>query len=102
VIGADDWDVFLSSEDFATLAAWETLEGETAELEGIFQDAHEVVLSGDTIGASTVMPALTVATSQLPTTAAEGDDLEIRGINYRVADLQPDGSGMTRVILERG
>lgn len=96
-----DWDVFLDPDDFAVSAAWETQEGESADVEGIFQDAHEVALAGDTVGASTVMPVLTVATAQVPATASEGDDLEIGGVNYRVADLQPDGSGLTRIILEK-
>ena len=94
---ADDWSVFMDPADFGESAAWETQEGEFVTLDGIFTAAAEVVLDG----VSAVMPVLTVAETQVPETAAQGDDLEVRDVNYRVADLQPDGSGLTRVILER-
>jgi len=97
----DDWDVFFDPADFADAAAWQTQEGEFADIHGVFEAAREVALSGDSVGVSAVLPVLIVASEQVPDTAAQGDDLEIRDVNYRVADLQPDGSGLTRVILER-
>lgn len=93
----NDWDVFMDTGDFADSASWETQEGEFADLEGIFQETAEAALDG----VSAVLPVLTVAESAIPATAAQGDDLEVRGRNYRVSDIQPDGSGMARVILER-
>lgn len=101
MIGGDDWGVFFDPDDFADSAVWDTQAGEFVELDGIFEAAREVVLSGDSVGVSAVMPVLTVASDSVPETAAQGDDLEIRDQNFRVADLQPDGSGLTRVILER-
>ena len=95
----DDWGVFFS--DFSDLAHWQTQEGEFADLDGIFNPAHQISLSGDTVGVSSIAPVLTVAESQIPATAAQGDDLEIRSVNYRVSDIQPDGAGLARVILER-
>ncbi|WP_170561408.1 head-tail joining protein [Ruegeria atlantica] len=97
----DDWDVFFDPADFGQSAAWDTQAGDFVNLDGIFEEAREVALSGDTVGASAVLPVLTVATSQVPATAAQGDDLEINSVNYRVTDIQPDGSGLTRVVLER-
>lgn len=97
----DDWDVFFDPADFADSAAWETQEGEFVDLDGIFEAGREVALSGDAVGISAVLPVLTVAAESIPATAAQGDDLEIRGVNYRVTDIQPDGSGLARVILER-
>lgn len=100
-IGNDDWDVFLSPDDFGETAYWETCEGEFAEMPGLFERSREVVLPGDGGGVSALMPVLTVAESSVPETASQGDDVEIKGQNYRVADIQPDGSGLALIILER-
>lgn len=96
-----DWDVFLSPADFGETVFWETQDGEFAELDGIFENAREVVLPGEGGGVSAMMPVLVVAESAVPESAAQDDDLEIRGRNYRVADIQPDGSGLSRIVLER-
>ncbi|AKU43298.1 head-to-tail joining protein [Rhodobacter phage RcCronus] len=101
MIGGDDWDVFFDPDDFADSAVWDTQAGEFVEIDGIFEAGREVVLAGDGAGISAIMPVLTVASDSVPATAAQGDDLEVRDKNFRVADLQPDGSGLTRVILER-
>lgn len=97
----EDWDVFFDPTDFASAATWDTQGGELVDLNGIFEEAREAALSGDAVGVSAVYSVLTVATAAVPTSAAQGDDLEISGVNFLVADLQPDGSGLTRVILER-
>jgi hypothetical protein len=98
----EDWDVFFDPADFADAATWDTQGGELVDLNGIFEEAREVALAGDAVGVSAIYSVLTVASVEVPATAAQGDDLEIANVNYRVADLQPDGSGLTRVILERG
>lgn len=97
----EDWGVFFSPDDFGHRAYWQTLEGEFAEVDGILEAAREVVLPGDGGGVSARMPVLTLPESSIPETASQGDDMEIKGRNYRVADIQPDGSGLARIILER-
>lgn len=97
----DDWDVFFNPSEFGDSAVWDTQEGETVDVDGIFEASREVILSGESVGVSAVMPVLTVAVDQIPATAAQGDDLEVRGKNYLVSDIQPDGSGLARIILER-
>jgi hypothetical protein len=96
-----DWGVFLDPTDFGTAAIWDTQGGEIVDVEGIFETAREVALSGNSSGVSAILPVLTMASEAIPATAAQGDDMEIQSVNYRVADIQPDGSGLTRVILER-
>lgn len=100
-IGSDDWDVFMDPEEFGVTAFWQTLDGDFAEVNGIFEAAREVVLPGDGGGVSALLPVLTVPETAVPETASQDDDVEIHGKNYRVADIQPDGSGQSRVILER-
>jgi len=93
----DDWDVFFDPADFGHSATWETQEGESATIDGIFQATAEVVLDG----VSAVVPTFTTAESLIPSTASQGDDVEVLDVNYLVSDIQPDGSGLARVILER-
>lgn len=100
-LGLDDWDVFLSPDDFGDRAFWETQEGEFAEVDGLFSKAREVVLPGEGGGVSALMPVLTIAESTVPETASQGDDVEINGRNYLVADIQPDGAGLALIVLER-
>lgn len=97
----NDWDVFFDPDAFGDTATWDTQEGETENLDGIFEAAREVALSGDSVGVNATLPVLTVAETAIPSTAAQGDDLEVRGVNYLVSEIQPDGSGLARVILER-
>ncbi len=97
----DDWGVFFDPDDFADMAVWDTQEGETVDIHGIFEAAREVALQGESVGISAVLPVLTVAEDQIPATASQGDDLEIDGVNFIISDIQPDGSGLTRVVLER-
>jgi hypothetical protein len=96
----DDWGTFMDPADFAHAFAWEST-AEFVEGYGLFNAAHEVALSGEFGGVSTRQPVLTVAESHMPTDAAQGDEVECKGRNWRVADIQPDGSGLARVILER-
>lgn len=100
-IGSDDWDVFMDPEEFGDSAFWDTQGGEFVELVGFFEASREVVLPGDGGGVSALLPVLTVAETSVPETASQDDDVEINGRNYRVADIQPDGSGLSRIILER-
>ncbi len=97
----DDWDVFFDPADFGVTARWETQEGEMVDVDGIFEASREVALSGNTGGVSAILPVFSVALSAVPPSASQGDDLELDSVNYLVADIQPDGSGMARIILER-
>jgi hypothetical protein len=92
---------FFDPADFADTAIWDVLAGSTVSIDGIFETGREVALSGNSSGISAVLPVLTVSAQAIPDGGVQGDDLEIQGVNYRVADIQPDGSGLTRVILER-
>lgn len=97
----DDWDVFFDPADFGVTARWVTQLGDMVDIDGIFEAGREVALSGNSGGVSAILPVFTVAESLIPTTAAQADDLEVNSSNYLVADIQPDGSGMARIILER-
>ena len=96
----DDWSVFLDPDDFAEPWAWESAGG-FGEGHGIFSDAHGAAFGGEFAGVSTREPLLALSAADLPPDAAQGDAVEVRGRSWRAADLQPDGAGLVRVILER-
>jgi len=58
-------------------------------------DVGEVV---QVIGQSAIA---NVATSDIPEVAIN-DELEVRGVSYRVVADEPDGTGMTRLVLALG
>ncbi len=77
--------------DFGTTA---TLAGGST-VTGIF-DASAI----DVLGAAGIGPMFTAKTSQVGA-LAYGDTLTLSGTGYAVRQNDPDGTGMTRLILER-
>lgn len=54
----------------------------------------------DALGMSGARPSLLMATDAAPS-AAVGDAVSVASISYTIAEIQPDGTGMTRLLLER-
>lgn len=94
--GPDDWAVFMDPEVFGETVFYEPEGGEAQSLPAIFTAAHATV--ADT---ATVSPVLSLAGPLLGFIPAAGDAVTVRGITYRVAEPQPDGTGLIRCILER-
>lgn len=98
----NDWDVFFDPNDFGDVAVWQTDTEVVEDIGGIYEAEQRPVLSDDTIGVSAVPVTFTLAESVVPASWAHGDDFEVIGKgNFKVTDVQPDGSGMARVTLER-
>lgn len=95
----DDWSIFFDPDDFAEPWVWES-DADSAEGQGIFTDAHASAFAGEFAGVSTRSPVLVLSADAMPAGAAQGDAVEVRGRVWRAGDLQPDGSGLVRVILE--
>nr|WP_125459063.1 hypothetical protein [Oceanicella actignis] len=93
--------LFDGAGGFAQAVTWTPKGRPPADLAGIFTAAHAAAGAGDWPGASTVQPVLTVAAADVPDGAGQGDKVDISGAQWRAADLQPDGTGLVRVILER-
>jgi hypothetical protein len=71
-------------------------------LAGIFSKAHAIEApAGDWPGVSTTAPVLTCRAADLPPGAAAGDSVALDGAAWAVRDIQPDGTGLARLILER-
>ena len=54
----------------------------------------------DVLGVASIAPALTCASADVAH-AVRGSAVTVRGVAYTVANLQPDGTGVTVLILER-
>lgn len=85
----EDLDAFLSTDDFAVTA---TLGASTFSV--IFDRAHL-----ESLGISTTQPVLVAKTSDV-SSATRGTSITVNGTAYTVMDNQPDGTGMSTLILE--
>ena len=95
-----DLAVFFDAADgFAEVARYTPAGGMPAELEVIWTDAHvERPAAGGALSGTS--PVVTLALAHLAAPPAQGDQIEIRGATWRVADVQPGGAGLARLILE--
>jgi len=88
-----DLDTFLDTTDFAVAA---TLNGTTA-INVIFDAAYEAVnlQTGEVEGAAPVA----ICKSSDVSGVSHGDTLDVNGTTYYVRGIQPDGTGLTTLIL---
>lgn len=101
--GDGDFDVFFDPADFGSTGTYAGgSPPATVALAGIFANAHAVAAPlGDWQGVSTSAPLFTCRASVLPAGARDGDTLTLGGTVWTVRDVQPDGTGLARLILER-
>lgn len=93
--------IFLNSDEFGDSAVYTKAAGGSATFTGIFDAPHIAVDIGE-ISISDRRPTFLCRTSDIPSGAAggdAGDTLMVDGTTYRVVDLEPDGQGMTRIVL---
>lgn len=87
---AEDLAPFFETAEFATAA---TLDG--ASVAGIFDNAYI-----DSLGLASRAPMFTLPTASA-STATQASVLILDGTSYRVTSVQPDGTGVTMLTLER-
>lgn len=68
---------------------------------GIYDDAYEAVDARGNVEFATTAPRFMCATAALPSNTREGDALRISSTSYTIRVVQPDGTGMTTLILEK-
>jgi hypothetical protein len=71
-------------------------------VQAIFDNGHAVALGGayDGMGVSTTQPRLTCATAALPADPV-GAVAVVGAVSYVVAEHQPDGTGISVLLLRR-
>lgn len=77
------------------------LDGQIVTVRGIYQAAHQMVEIVQDAPVSSIRPVLTVRAADLPESPQEGDGVEVAGESFRVVDVQPDGFGMLKLVLQR-
>ena len=87
----EDLGAFFSLSDFATTATW----GAAGSARVIFEAPHAAPF-GDAVDAT--QPACLAAAADVATLAA-GGAISIDGADYTVAGLEPDGTGLVRIVL---
>lgn len=78
------------------VGAWTPDGGDPVELLGVFD--HDYFSDTGGVGAQTRRAEFKIATAHAPAIAT-GDALTVKGMNFIITELQPDGAGMTEVIL---
>lgn len=91
---AEDFSAFFRADEFASAA---TLGG--VAVRGIFDKAYELADAGGNGFAST-LPVFTLPTSSVPASVT-GLPLVIAGVIYTVVLSEPDGTGVTQLMLEK-
>jgi hypothetical protein len=95
---------FAAMEARTTAAVFKRLANAVATVggvavQGIFDSAYQLGDVGGSGMASTA-PVLTLATSDVPASPV-GTSVVVNALNYTVAAHEPDGTGISRLLLER-
>lgn len=99
--GEDEFDVFFDPQVFGESGTYAHGSASTP-LAGIFANAHAAVAPlGDWRGVSTSAPVFTCRAVALPEAAAAGDTLTLGPTLWTVRDIERDGTGLARLIIER-
>ncbi|MEL7166692.1 MAG: hypothetical protein AAGL96_14570 [Pseudomonadota bacterium] len=107
--GPDEWAVFTDPDVFGEVVTYQPQGQASVAVTAIFTAAQAVVAQGPGPGVASTEPILTLGEATLPSPPAAGDLVTLTvshpgfpaGTTFKVAEPQPDGSGMTRLILER-
>lgn len=89
---AEDLTLFFNTAEHATEATWSR---SPDPISVIFDDGF-----ADALGISSSNPTATAIAAHMPN-VAHGDTLLIKGVNYRIEDVQPDGTGVLTLPLKK-
>lgn len=91
---ANDLLTYMSIDDFAE---WITVGG--VRIRAIYDGMYQQLFEGNTI-ISTTQPKIFCRTTDVAT-ADVGTQVFVRNVQYEVADIQPDGTGFTTLLLHK-
>lgn len=93
---------FLDTDAFGVEATYKPVTGGAAStIKGIFDAASTAIEVGLEVSISSTSPQFHCRTSDLTNGGKQRDTFVIAGVTYKAKDVQPDGTGMTMVMLER-
>ncbi len=99
--GATERAVFFDIDDFATASSYTPTGGSASTLDGIFDSKFFEVDPISGVGVVSAQPRFICTTADLPSGAAAGDAITVDGTAYTVRVIQPDGTGITTLVLEK-
>lgn len=95
---AADRAIFVNSNDFGVTATL-TSGSNVTTISGIFDNEFVEVDAGGGVPFAMQQPRFAVRTADA--NVEEDDTLLIAGVTYKIKVVQPDGTGMTNLILEK-
>ena len=102
VESATDRAVFVNADEFGLTASYTPTGGSASDIDGIFDNGYLATsVGGESVGIQNAVAAFTCRSADLPGGAADGDAIEISGTAYIVRQIEPDGQGMSRLVLEK-
>jgi hypothetical protein len=93
----EDFTVFLQESEFSVEATATTRFGELVQFQVIFDDAGGLPLGGFI---EATQPTALAKTEEI-VDLVHGCAVAVGGVDYLLTGTQPDGTGMTRLTLER-
>lgn len=97
----EDLDLFLETDDFASVLTLFPGEAGEVAINGIFDReyfAAEVGSEVDVVSAQPMIRCRDVDVSAV----VQGSGVKVGSVDYHVVDIQPDGTGITDLILHEG
>ena len=89
-----DLDVFFNNEEFAVDVLYKA-----ATIQGIFDDEFVTSVAGE-YGVESSVPQVLVKTSDVPTPIPD-ELMTINSVVYKILNGNPDGTGLTVILLTR-
>ncbi|MEM9784346.1 MAG: hypothetical protein AAF899_17955 [Pseudomonadota bacterium] len=98
---AADLAAFFDPDDFGETLTWDP-DGTAAGLATIWIEAHAEIAAGGAGHVSGSRPIASLPITSLPAGGVRGDIIrrEATGLRFRIIDIQPDGTGLARIVLE--
>lgn len=95
---ATELEVFFSADDFGVTATYTPLGGSASNVKGIFDNEFFEAAVGE-VGVAIQQPRFVCRSSDI-SAAVEGDALTVNSVAYTIRVVQPDGTGVTTLVLE--
>lgn len=92
---------FFDEDEHGVAATYILAAGGSTSINGIYEDDFLAVEAGIKVPVAMSDPRFMCRSSDLPSGAAEGDSMTINGALHEVRVIQPDGTGVTTIILDK-
>ncbi|MCP4989340.1 MAG: hypothetical protein GY928_25775 [Colwellia sp.] len=87
-----DLDVFINTDEFAVDITYNS-----TTIQGVFDNEFSSAVEGE-MGIESTVPQVMVKTSDVAS-VVHGEVMIIESVNYNIIGIQPDGTGMTLILL---